>query len=110
MTQRTKWRVRAQVATVAACLLLPAGALAQSQDPIEAPGPPTANVIFDLVILRPLSLCVLPVGVAAFIPAALMSGPAALFTPDGKQDFQAALELFVTGPAGYVFTRPLGDF
>jgi len=110
MTQRSRWRVCAQVATVVACLLLPIGARAQSADPTEAPRPHTANVIFDLLILRPLSLCALPVGVAAFIPAALLTGPQALITPDGKQEFQSALELFVTGPASFVFTRPLGEF
>jgi hypothetical protein len=109
MTQRTRWGVRAQVATVVACLLLPSPALAQPTNPPEAPPPRTVDVIVDLLILRPLALVVLPVGDAAFIPAALLTGPGALIAPEGKQNFQAALDLFVTGPASYVFLRPLGD-
>jgi hypothetical protein len=109
MTQRTRWGVRAQVAAVVACLLLPGGALAQPTDPPEAPPPRTVDVIVDLLILRPLALVVLPVGVAAFIPAALLTGPGALFAPEGEQNLQTALELFVTGPASYVFLRRPGD-
>ena len=106
---RTRWGARALIATMAACLLLPAGAFAQAANPAETPSPSTMNVILDLLILRPLGLIVLPVGVAAFIPAALMTGPAALVSDGGKENFQSALKLFVTGPASYVFQRPLGD-
>ncbi|HEY8153577.1 MAG TPA: hypothetical protein VII72_05555 [Myxococcota bacterium] len=103
MKKRTRSGLRAVLATLVACLWMPAGARAQAQIPIEAPRPPIWAMVLDVVILRPLGLAVLPVGVAAFIPAALLTAPG------GLDKVQEALELFVTAPANYVFQRPLGE-
>jgi len=63
-----------------------------------------AAAAFDVLIVRPLGLVVVPVGVAAFIPAALLTAP------NGKDSLKEALDYFVTSPVNYVFRRPLGDF
>ena len=76
---------------------------AASQESLEAPAPSTTAKVLDVLILRPLGLVVVPVGVAAFIPAALLTAP------NGMDSVKTALELFVTGPANYVFQRPLGE-
>lgn len=125
MTKRTKSSLRAAVVTLVAGCVLPAGAQSQSatrtatepatppppptptqtQSPVspEEPEPSTTARVLDALILRPLGLLVLPVGVAAFIPAALLTAP------DGMDSVQTAFELFVTTPANYVFQRKLGD-
>lgn len=103
MWKRTRQGLRAAIVTVVAGLLMPAAARAQTPNPIEAPQPSTTAKVLDALILRPLGFLVLPVGVAAFIPCALLAAPS------GMENVRAALELFVTSPASYVFTRPLGD-
>jgi hypothetical protein len=85
-------------------LLLPAGARAQVEQPLEPPPPNPAAAAFDVVILRPMGLVALAVGVVAFVPVALITAPG------GKDSLKTGLEIFVTGPAKNVFQRPLGDF
>jgi hypothetical protein len=103
MKKRTRSGLHAAVATWVACLLMPASAGAEDQIPIEAPRPSVWAMVLDAVILRPMGFAVLPVGIAAFIPAALLTAPG------GMDNVKEALELFVTAPAKYVFQRPLGD-
>ena len=103
MRKRTRSSVRAVVVTLVAGLLMPPSARAEAQEALEPPSPNPAVVAFDILIVRPLTLVVVPIGVAAFIPAALLTAP------NGKDSVQQALELFVTGPAYYVFQRPLGE-
>jgi len=135
MTKRTRSSLRAALVTLVAGFVLPASAEPQgetqtqpgtqtepgtqnetqnetqtqepleaaSQESLEAPAPSTTAKVLDVLILRPLGLVVVPVGVAAFIPAALLTAP------NGMDSVKTALELFVTGPANYVFQRPLGE-
>jgi len=110
MRNRSGSSLRAAVVTLIAGFLMPAGAQAQTHAPappeesVEPAGLNSAAAVFDVLIVRPFGFAVLPVGVAAFIPVALLSAPG------GKDSFNAALEHFITAPAEYVFTRPLGDF
>jgi len=104
MTKRTTSSARAAVATLAASLLLPAGARADAQEPPETPGPNLAAKAFDVMIVRPVGLAILPIGVAAFIPAALLSAPG------GMDPLREAFEHFVSGPVTFAFLRPLGEF
>ncbi len=76
----------------------------QTQEPIEPRGLNPAVGAFDVLVVRPLAAAALPVGVAFFVPAALLAAPG------GKDSIGQALEFFVRAPARYVFTRPLGEF
>jgi len=96
--------MRALIVTLVAGFLMPAGSQAQEQEPPEPTGTNHAAAVFDVLVVRPLALIVVPIGVAGFIPIALMTAP------NGMESVQTALELFVTGPANYVFQRPLGEF
>ncbi len=120
MRERTASSARAVIATLVAGFVLPSGARAQI--PAQAPAEPAAPgqsqelaaqegpavspgaAAFDVLVLRPLGFVVIPVGVAAFIPAALTTAP------NGLDSVQTALEFFVTNPTNYVFKRPLGEF
>jgi hypothetical protein len=90
--------------TLLAGLLLAGNAHAQDEPPEAPAGVNPAVAGFDVVILRPLGLAALAVGTVAFIPVAVLTAP------DGLDSLQAALEIFVTTPAEWVFKRPLGDF
>lgn len=106
MCKRTWPRARAIFLPWIAGFVLAAGAQAETPAlaPIEPPKASRGAEIFDVLVVRPLGLAVLPVGVAAFIPTALLTAP------NGRDSVEAALELFVTEPANYVFQRPLGEF
>lgn len=101
-------RARGLALILLAGCLLPAGARAQTETTAEATEQPsrasTGARVFDAMVVRPLTFAVLPIGVAAFIPAALTTAP------NGRDSVESALELFVTTPANYVFDRPLGEF
>ena len=108
MSERTRSILRAAVVTLFAALLLPVNACAQTahtqtEQAIDSPSPHPAAVGFDVVILRPLALAALVVGAVAFVPVALLTAP------NGRDSVEAAMEIFVTGPAHDVFRRPLGD-
>jgi hypothetical protein len=104
MRGRARQSLRAAAATLIAGLLLPGNAYAEEQQPVEAESVNLAAAGFDAVILRPLGLVVLVIGAVAFPSVALLTAA------NGKDGLQAALEVFVTGPAQNVFQRPLGDF
>lgn len=105
---RTGSRARALALTLLAGCLLPAGARAQTPPgPEETEQPRRASTgarVFDAMVVRPLAFAALPIGVAAFVPAALTTAP------NGRDSVESALELFITTPANYVFQRPLGEF
>jgi hypothetical protein len=112
---KTRARVRSGAAVAAIlALLLPIAAAAQTQpdaklqdatlEPVEPKGLNPAVGAFDVLVVRPLAATALPVGVALFVPAALLSAPG------GKDSVGQALDFFVMTPARYVFTRPLGEF
>ena len=124
MRKRVRTSLRAAVVTVLAGFLMPASAQAQVEaqpeaqpeaqveaqaeapapETVEPRGPNPAAAAFDVLIVRPFGLAALPVGVAAFIPAALLTAP------NGMDSIRQALDLFVISPANYVFRRPLGEF
>jgi hypothetical protein len=105
MSERARRRLRGAAITAAvAGLLLPGSAYGLPPEPAGREISAQAAAGFDVVILRPLGLAALVIGAASFVPVALISAPG------GKDSFQAALELLVTGPANFVFQRPLGDF
>jgi hypothetical protein len=112
---KTRARVRIRAAVIAAvAFALPISSHAQAQpdaklqaltpEPIEPKGLNPAVGAFDVLVVRPLAATALPIGVAFFVPAALLSAPG------GKDSVGQALEFFVKAPARYVFTRPLGEF
>ena len=91
-------------ATLIAGLLLPTQARAQGHSDISPPPPNYPAKAFDAVILRPLGLAAAVVGVALFVPAAILTAPG------GRDSIEEAWDLFVLTPGKYVFERPLGDF
>lgn len=95
---------RTAAALSVAALLLSAQAHAQGAgDDRSAPAHPAAQA-FDVVVLRPLGLSAVAVGVAFFVPAAILSAPG------GLDSLREAWEVFVQVPAEYVYKRPLGRF
>lgn len=114
MKTRARARICAAVVVAMVAFLLPTNARAQTPpdaklqnltpEPIEPKGLNPAVGAFDVLVVRPLAAAALPVGVAFFVPAALLSAPG------GKDSVGQAFEFFVRAPARYVFTRPLGEF
>jgi hypothetical protein len=103
MRNRTLSGGRAAIATLLACLLVPAGAGAEDLPAAEPEGPGAGAIAFDVLVLRPLGFLVLPVSCAAFLPAALLSAPG------GLERLTEVYEQLVKEPAAYVFQRPLGE-
>lgn len=80
-------------------------ALAQdvAVDPFrEEQGTTPGFVVFDALLVRPLSLAATCIGTAAFV----VSLPIALVTRQTRQ----TVEILMKEPAEYTFTRPLGYF
>jgi len=63
--------------------------------------PGAANIIGDMVLLRPLGVCSLVIGTAFFI----VSLPIAAISQSTKQ----TAEVLVADPFKFTFTRPLGE-
>lgn len=63
-----------------------------------------AAASFDVLLLRPVGFAASVVGAAMFLPAALMTAP------NGRDSIEDAWEQFVSTPAEYVYSRPLGEF
>ena len=104
MRKRARHSLRAAAVTLIAGLLLPGGAYAAEEQPVEPEPVNAAAAAFDVVIVRPLGLVALTVGTVLFAPVALLTAPG------GKDSLREGLEVFVTGPAENVFQRPLGEF
>ena len=68
------------------------------------PEPEPVAIVFDIFVLRPLGMAATIIGVALFVPVAIMTAPA------GEEVIESAQELFVFQPAKNTFQRPLGDF
>jgi hypothetical protein len=83
-------------------LALPSPALAE--DVLETPGPSTGAIVFDALVLRPTGLVVAMVGMAFFVPAALLA------SPGGSRPVSEARDYFVRTPADFLTARPLGEF
>lgn len=115
MRLRAGFSAPVAVATVIAALLLPGPLRAEDAQEAAASPQPDGRIFtlahvdavvgkaFDLVVLRPLGLSTLVVGATFFVPVGLMCA-------SDPESFHEATQLFVTGPAQNVFTRPLGDF
>ncbi len=91
-------RKNAAILALAVALLAPGAARA------EADAAFYAGAVFDVVILRPLGFVASLVGAAMFVPVALVTAP------NGLDSIEQAWELFVIGPAEFVYTRPLGEW
>jgi len=63
--------------------------------------PDAANVIGDMVLLRPLGVCTVVIGTAFFI----VSLPIAVIS----QSTKLTAEVLVADPFKFTFTRPLGE-
>lgn len=59
-------------------------------------------VVFDVVLLRPLSAVATIVGVPFFVASVPFVAPAG--------EIMTSLDVFVLAPADYTIKRPLGDF
>ena len=91
-------RKHAAILTLAVALLAPATARAE-----DDPAFYTAAA-FDIAILRPLGFVTSVVGAAMFVPVALVTAP------NGLDSIEQAWELFVIGPAEFVYKRPLAEW
>jgi len=85
-----------------ACVSLPSPALAAEVP--EAPSPSTGDMIFDALVLRPTGLVVAMVGMALFVPAALLA------SPGGSRPVSEARDYFVRTPTDFLTARPMGEF
>jgi hypothetical protein len=103
MKKPAKASLRAAVVTLLAACLMPAGARAEAQKDLEPPPPSRVAKAFDVLVVRPFGLLVIPVGIAAFIPTALLSAPG------GMDNLREAYDHFVSSPVSFVFQRPLGE-
>ena len=63
-----------------------------------------AAATVDVLVFRPLAAAATVVGVALFVPAAIVTAP------NGQDGVNEAWELFVIAPADHVAKRPLGEF
>ncbi len=83
-------------------MAIPFGSAVQAQQYLEAEEPEGGEMIFDLVIIRPVGIIATAVGAVAFVlslPFSALGG-----------NVGAAGEKLVKNPARYTFTRPLGEF
>ena len=62
------------------------------------------DIAADLLLIRPCAGVTAAVGVALFVPAAIMT------SPNGKESIKDAYQRFVREPGEYFATRPLGEF
>jgi hypothetical protein len=85
-----------------AVLALSSPALAEEVP--EAPGPGVGDMVFDALVLRPTGLVVAMVGMALFVPAALLA------SPGGSRPISEARDYFVRTPTDFLTARPLGEF
>ena len=92
------------MAALIAALLLCAPAHAQSGGDVSPPPKDYGAKAFDVIVLRPLGLAGALIGVAFFVPAAILTAPG------GRDSIQEAWEVFVQVPGEFVFRRPLGEF
>jgi len=83
-------------------MAIPFGSSVQAQQYLEAEEPEGGEMIFDLVIIRPVGIIATVVGSVAFVlslPFSALGG-----------NVGTAGEKLVKAPARYTFTRPLGEF
>jgi hypothetical protein len=94
--------LRTLPATLAVAGLLLVGTAAPAGAAVEDIDQNQVHPIFDLIVLRPLGLGVTALGVAVFVPAALVT---AVVRPS---DIDKPFDYLVMQPFGYTFQDPLG--
>jgi hypothetical protein len=87
---------------VASLLIIPFGSTALAQEYFETDDPGGGEMIFDLVVVRPVGLVATAIGSVVFV----LSWP---FSALGGNSDVAGQKL-VKDPAAYTFKRPLGAF
>ncbi len=92
----------AVVGLIAALICVPFATTAQSQDYFEAKEPGGGEMMYDMVVLRPIGLVATAVGSVFW----LISLP---FSAAGD-NADVATKKLVKEPAAYTFKRPLGEF
>jgi hypothetical protein len=118
---------RFAAALLVAALIAPAASWAEDEQPqgesapaadageAAEPAPPVrhhwydetlhqADIIVDLVLVRPLAAVTAGAGVILFVPAAIMTAP------NGMESIQDAYGRFIKEPGEYFYSRPLGEF
>lgn len=86
---------------VAALVLVPMGATALAQDPVQAIEPSGESMAVDLLVVRPLGILSVVAGTAVYLvslPFSAMGG-----------NMDKAGEKLVKEPAKFAFARKLGD-
>lgn len=90
------------LAIVASLMIIPFGSAALAQEYFETEDPGGGEMIFDLVVVRPVALVATAVGTVFYVvslPFSALGGNAGV-----------AGQKLVQEPASYTFTRPLGEF
>ena len=87
---------------VASLMVIPFGSAAMAQEYFETEDPGGGEMIFDLVVVRPVGLVATAIGAVTFV----ISLP---FSALGDNVGVAGRKL-VKEPASYTFKRPLGEF
>ncbi|HEA67366.1 MAG TPA: hypothetical protein ENI07_11170 [Desulfobacterales bacterium] len=86
---------------VGTLILVPFGASALAQDPLQDEDVTAPKMIVDVLVARPLGLIATVLGIALFV----ISFP---FSAAGGNT-EAAYQKLILKPAKYTFERPLGD-
>jgi hypothetical protein len=86
---------------LAATVMISASAATARGESIYDDTPSAGEMIFDLVLLRPLGLVATAIGAGVYVVAL----PIALMRGEGPSE---PAEQLVVGPARFTFTRPLG--
>lgn len=87
---------------VAALLIIPFGSAVAAPEYFESEDPGGGEMLFDICVVRPVSLIATAVGAVTFV----ISWPFSAL--GGNSD--VAGEKLVKDPAAYTFKRPLGEF
>jgi hypothetical protein len=87
---------------VASLLVIPFGTSAIAQEYFETEDPGGGEMLFDLVVVRPIGIIATALGAVTFV----ISWP---FSALGDNSDVASQKL-VKEPAAYTFKRPLGEF
>ncbi len=87
---------------VAAVMFIPFGSGAMAQEYFETEDPGGGEMMYDLVVVRPIGLVATALGSVVFV----LSLP---FSALGD-NVDVASEKLVKDPASYTFKRPLGEF
>ena len=90
------------LAMVAAMMIIPVANTALASEYFESENPSGGEMMFDLVVVRPVGIVATAVGCIVFV----VSSP---FSALGG-NIDTANEKLIKDPAAFTFKRPLGDF